>query len=623
MSLISNVGRRSLQVRLLVAVMYCILTAGAVTMVYPFLIMLSGSLKTNVDVHDYDVLPAFIRDDTVLFRKYAECKYNNSAALYRTVGRNSVYDFSTLLPPATVVEQRAADWREFEASTSIPPGWYYLGWMSHTGDRLELPKQREFRKHLMDLCGRDLRTLRERFGDEAGSWLAVGSFVERVSERRYQLAGSALEEEFYRFKSAQPPGFRIYPSIDGAFATTILQPTYGADIAAVNAAHGTAWASLDSVVLPRTAPQQPAWRRDWERFVRQELNLQFIRIAPEAQPLFGRFLEDRYGGRLDLLNRRYGTGVTSFAGVTFPDERLRASARLADLAAFVKTVPLEHLSIVTPETEFRDFLRRKYGSPAALNSAHRAEYASFETVPMPVSDIDHADFVAQRSELRVEFLTANYRQVIDYIVLHGRSLWNTLLYCVLGVILALTVNPLAAYALSRFRMPGAYRILLFCMCTMAFPPAVSMIPSFLLIKQLGLLNTFAALLLPVMANGFNIFLLKGFFDSLPRELYESAQLDGAGEWVMFWNLTMALSKPILAVLALGAFNAAYGNFMFAFLLCPDESMWTLMVFLYQLQIKGHMGLTFAALLLAAIPTFVVFVLCQKLIIRGIVVPVEK
>jgi multiple sugar transport system permease protein len=150
-----------------------------------------------------------------------------------------------------------------------------------------------------------------------------------------------------------------------------------------------------------------------------------------------------------------------------------------------------------------------------------------------------------------------------------------------------------------------------------------MIPNFLLLKQLGFLNTFAALVLPGMANGFGIFLLKGFFDSLPRELYEQATLDGANEWVMFWQLTMALSKPILAVLALQAFTAAYGNFMFAFILCPNEKMWTLMVFLYQLQLNGHMGLTFTALLIAAIPTFLVFVFCQNIIIRGIVVPVEK
>ena len=76
-------------------------------------------------------------------------------------------------------------------------------------------------------------------------------------------------------------------------------------------------------------------------------------------------------------------------------------------------------------------------------------------------------------------------------------------------------------------------------------------------------------------------------------------------------------------MTLNAFTVAYGNFMFAFILCPDERMWTLMVFLYQFQIDGHMALTFAALLIVGIPTFIVFVFCQDIIIRGIVVPVEK
>ena len=152
---------------------------------------------------------------------------------------------------------------------------------------------------------------------------------------------------------------------------------------------------------------------------------------------------------------------------------------------------------------------------------------------------------------------------------------------------------------------------------------VTAIPNFLLLKELGMLNTFWALILPGIVNGYAIFLLKGFFDSLPRELYESAQIDGAGEWTMFWTLTITLSRPILAVIALQAFNAAYGAFVFAFIVCQDERMWTLMVWLYQLQQYSHQSVTFAALLVASIPTFVVFLFAQRVIIRGIVVPIEK
>ena len=127
-----------------------------------------------------------------------------------------------------------------------------------------------------------------------------------------------------------------------------------------------------------------------------------------------------------------------------------------------------------------------------------------------------------------------------------------------------------------------------------------------MLRDLHLLNTFAALILPGVANGFSIFLLKGFFDSLPKELYEAASIDGAGEIRMFIRISLPLCKPILAVIALQAFIAAYGSFMWAFLVCQDPKMWTLMVWLYQYQITATGHEVMAALLLAAgMPLFVV------------------
>ena len=241
----------------------------------------------------------------------------------------------------------------------------------------------------------------------------------------------------------------------------------------------------------------------------------------------------------------------------------------------------------------------------------------------PQREFHYAWFLENRRVLRMEFVTRNYKTVAEYILFHGRGIINTVIYCGLAVLTALLVNPLAAYALSRYKMSSTYKILLFLMATMAFPPMVTAIPNFLMLRQLNLLNTFAALILPGMANGYAIFLLKGFFDSLPRELYESAELDGASEWTIFWQLTMALSKPILAVIALGAFTGAYSNFMFAFVVCQDEKMWTLMVWLYQLQQMSGQSVMYASLIIAAIPTFIIFLFCQNLIMRGIVVPSEK
>jgi multiple sugar transport system permease protein len=87
-------------------------------------------------------------------------------------------------------------------------------------------------------------------------------------------------------------------------------------------------------------------------------------------------------------------------------------------------------------------------------------------------------------------------------------------------------------------------------------PMVTQIPVFLMLREFNMLNTFWALILPGLGNGYSIFLLKGFFDSLPQEPYESASIDGVGEFRIFWQITMSLSKPIPAVITLNAFTDA-------------------------------------------------------------------
>jgi ABC-type glycerol-3-phosphate transport system permease component len=272
---------------------------------------------------------------------------------------------------------------------------------------------------------------------------------------------------------------------------------------------------------------------------------------------------------------------------------------------------------------WQDYLERKYSTIANLNSNWGTDYTGFDQAKMPVEEHDWVHFKSEKWSWRWWFFSQNYTIVADYLLLHGRAIMVTLVYVSLAILTALTINPMAAYALSRFQLPGTYKILLFCMATMAFPAAVTMIPSFLLIKNLGMLNTFWALVLPGAASGYNIFLLKGFFDSLPKELYEAARIDGASEARMFLQVTVPLSKPILALIALQAFTGAYGRFMFAFIICQDPKMWTIMVFLYQFQQQMSISIVFAALTLACIPTLLLFIFCQNIILRGIIVPMEK
>jgi multiple sugar transport system permease protein len=286
-------------------------------------------------------------------------------------------------------------------------------------------------------------------------------------------------------------------------------------------------------------------------------------------------------------------------------------------------LPVKDMRIHSVEFMFRDYLKAEFGDVSKANAALGTSAGNWIDFFPPQMDFQYLDFHKRALSLKWEYCARNFYTVLDFLFFHGKALFNTVVYCMLAIAVALIVNPIAAYALSRYRPPSTYKILLFLMLTMAFPPMVTQIPVFLMMRSFNLLNTFAALILPVLANGYAIFLLKGFFDSLPKELYESASIDGAGEFQMFWQITMRLSTPILAVIALSAFTSAYGNFMFALLICQDQDMWTIMPWLYQMQIQSCQGVVFSALVIAAIPTFIIFSLCQNVIMRGIVVPSEK
>ena len=318
------------------------------------------------------------------------------------------------------------------------------------------------------------------------------------------------------------------------------------------------------------------------------------------------------------------------------------------LAEVNRTWPVKYKSLfdVSFTAEAKEALWHKSWKPDLANPKYRAwlafkdyyrkrmiadgDYVS-RTLPYPAADCD-----GLREALATQFIEhgwrdffrsafANYRLVGEYLFVRGRAFLNTVLLVIFSVLAGLTVNPLAAYALSRFHMRHTEQIILFLLATMAFPAAVTAIPGFLLIRDLGLLNTLAALVLPTVASGMSIFILKGFFDALPRELYEAAAIDGAPELTVFLKVTLPMTTPILAVNALNHFIAAYSSWEWAFLVCQKESNWTIAVWMYQLsqQMGGQPWCVMAGFVLVSIPTAIVFLLCQKVILRGIVLPSMK
>jgi len=622
MPLISTIGRRSWKVRATFAAIYFVLAVGAISMVYPLLLMLSGSAKSETDFAWAGPVPQYLWDDGILWMKYIESKYAllpyAEAALRHPIG-----SWRTLRPPVVSSQERelAERFRTFRDTFDWPREWYSLG---HTqADRLVAKNAREFKKAAERAFHGDIAAYSRAAGIAYPSFSNVGPPMVPFAERRFSFPSDASYQIYYDLKARSPRSDWVIVDVDGQFYRNYLTPVW-ATIESYNKAHGTRFSSYSQVTLATVAPASGQERKDWEEYVRNDLSLVFIRFDPSQARMFRRFLQARYPD-VAQLNIAWGMTYGAFDQVPLPQglpENKRAQVDLSDFVKDAAACPAELLRIEGPRQAFERYVT---GESSEVASGRRLSDRASGTgaLPLPIEAVDWKDFQQQKGALRWEFLTRNYRTVWDYIAGHGNGIRNTFIFCALLVITNLIVNPLAAYALSRYRPPSAYKILLFCMATMAFPAEVTMIPSFLLLKQMSLLNTFWALVLPGAANGFSIFLLKGFFDSLPQELYEAADIDGAGEWTKFWLITMNLSKPILAVLALGAFTAAYSEFMMALVIVPDPNMWTLMVWLYQLQATSHPSVVYASLVIAAVPTMVIFLLCQNLIMRGIVVPVEK
>jgi ABC-type glycerol-3-phosphate transport system permease component len=661
MPIISRIGARSWKTRLVYGTIYALLIVGSVTMIYPFLLMLSGSTKSEADSVYITPYPRFWFDDRVVFQKYVESKYNvqiteAEAAWGRRIGswRNPT------APPDSPYLDEFLAWRG-----TCP--WWRLG--HTTGGRMLPINARLYRQRMYERFDGDINAYRREMKVPLKSWHAV--MPPPPPPGRYPPMPDPLQKAFDAFARTRPVEDRVLPNLDGEFRLFLVRG-YTPDIAAYNRQHGTSHRSYRDVFLAEHVPPAGRQREDWDEYVREAVPLHFVHLDPSLAGSFRRYLAGEVYRDVGELNAKYGTKHRSFdevpLPVTVPPHRFMA----VDWAGFLRDGALcdaGKIELRGPRQLFERFVAERRG----------VSVEQVGPIDLPVAAADYHDCMSRIGEIRREFTTRNYKHVMEYILLHGRGIVNTLIYCVLAIGTSLLVNPLAAYALSRYKPPSTYKVLLLCMATMAFPGEVTMIPSFLLLKRFplwplaggaaafaagiwaisklrprwpevvriplavgvgvlvgawavpaligrpftSLLNTFAALVLPGMANGFFIFLLKGFFDSLPRELYEAADIDGAGEWTKFWTITMSLSKPILAVIALNAFTAAYSAFMMALIIIPDPDMWTLMVWIFQLQTQAHQAVVYASLVIAAIPTFFVFVFCQNIIIRGIVVPTEK
>jgi len=622
MSIIGKVGRNSPRARILKYSIHFVLLLGAITMIYPFLLMISFSFKSNVDSTSLDLIPAFIYQDEALYQKYIESRYNEESSRLMDNYPGSWISFSEVTIPNQANKNLYQEWMEFITKKPQSPYHYYVA--EHYGRGIYPYAQRIFRKELRKENDNSLRVFNQKYNTGARSWQEIVVEEKDVYRRNFVSSTTGYLGRFRKFKENTPIWMRYYVNPEGTFINSELIPEYGDDIEEFNKVNGTNYSSWLDIPIPSHVPEANHPLRDyWIHYTKKVVNIRHLKINPEAEKHFQDMLLKKYDN-IETLNKTWKTSFTDFRNILIPDQIPDSGAMVEDIAHFVQNVAKpEHLYLHSITNDFRDFLAHKFKNINELNNKLGTSYNSYEDISFPVAEMDYYTFMEHKGTIRREFLWRNYAMALDQMLSDARSLQNTGIYVLLSIFLAITVNPLAAYALSRFKPKFSYQIILLFMLTMAFPAMVMGIPNFLMLKNLSLLNTFWALVLPAAADGYFIFLLKGFFDSLPRELYESASLDGASEFRLFWQFTLYLSKPILAVIALGAFNAAYRNFLFAFLVCQDQSMWTLMVHIYELMQRASSGVGYAALVIAALPTLGVFIFFQNIIIEGIVIPMEK
>lgn len=201
----------------------------------------------------------------------------------------------------------------------------------------------------------------------------------------------------------------------------------------------------------------------------------------------------------------------------------------------------------------------------------------------------------------------------------GRSLFNSALLSIVVTFISLVVNSMAGYAFAKYRFRGRAPLFKLLIASMVIPAQVTMLPLFLLLNKLGLINTYFGVIIPGMASIFGIFLIRQFALSIPDSLLEAARMDGAGDFRVYWSVILPLCKPILVTLAIFTFMGTWNDFLWPLIVMTDDSMYTLPVALANLagEHVQDTELMMAGSVMTVLPVLVVFAAVQKYYLAGI------
>ncbi len=200
-----------------------------------------------------------------------------------------------------------------------------------------------------------------------------------------------------------------------------------------------------------------------------------------------------------------------------------------------------------------------------------------------------------------------------------RYIFNSFFVSTVVTVLALWFHSMAGYALARLRFPGRETIFLLIFSTFLVSLPVILVPLFILVRELGMLDSYAGLIVPAIFNAFGIFLLRQFYLGFPRDLEEAAIVDGAGYWRVYWNIVLPLSRPILSALAVFFFLANWNSFLWPLTVTTDPNLRMVQIGIasFQQQYSGSQQYILAASTIVALPTLIMFFIFQRQIVESI------
>lgn len=216
------------------------------------------------------------------------------------------------------------------------------------------------------------------------------------------------------------------------------------------------------------------------------------------------------------------------------------------------------------------------------------------------------------------FTLENYRRLWSEIPF-ARWLLNSAAVALMVTLANLFFDALAGYAFARLRFPGRNLLFALLLATLMVPAHVTLVPKFMLLNALDLVNTYTALIAPATVQVVGIFLMKQFFESIPGQLEEAARIDGCNRFQVFWRVVLPASRPALAALAIYTFQGNWNEFLWPLVATTSSDRFTLPVGLamFRYEFRVEWTLLMAGAVLIALPTLIIFLLFQRLFVQGI------